>query len=82
MQHLVPVLVNTEEDQLADLVLPDFERRLQSTASGPLSLRIRCEPAPLLRGAEMKVLDAMIGTWRVVKIADLDEDGKWQCQFG
>jgi len=30
----------------------------------------------------MKVLDAMIGTWRVVKIADLDEDGKWQCQFG
>lgn len=26
--------------------------------------------------------DALIGTWRVVKFADLDKDGKWQYRFG
>jgi hypothetical protein len=30
----------------------------------------------------MKVVEAMIGTWRVVEIADLDKDGKWQYRFG
>jgi Lipocalin-like domain len=26
--------------------------------------------------------DALIGTWRVVEIADLDKDGRWQYRFG
>ena len=30
----------------------------------------------------MKMVDALIGTWRVVEIADLDKDGKWQYRFG
>ena len=30
----------------------------------------------------MKMVDAMIGTWRVVEFADLDKDGKWQYRFG
>ena len=30
----------------------------------------------------MKMVDAMIGTWRVVELADLDKDGKWQYRFG
>jgi hypothetical protein len=30
----------------------------------------------------MKMVDAMIGTWRVVEIADVDKDGKWQYRFG
>jgi hypothetical protein len=30
----------------------------------------------------MKMVDAMIGTWRVVEIAYLDTDGKWQYRFG
>src|SRR5580692_903055 len=82
MQHMVAVLVNAEEYQLADFVLPDFERRAAVNCQGPLSLRIRRERAPLLRSTEMKVVEAMIGTWRVVEIADLDRDGKWQYRFG
>ena len=30
----------------------------------------------------MKMVDAMIGTWRVVEFADLDKDGKWLYRFG
>jgi len=30
----------------------------------------------------MKMVDAMIGTWRVVEFADLDKDRKWQYRFG
>ena len=30
----------------------------------------------------MKVVEAMIGTWRVAEIADLDKDGRWQYRFG
>ena len=26
--------------------------------------------------------DELIGTWRLVEVADLDEDGKWQHRFG
>ena len=26
--------------------------------------------------------DALIGTWRLVELADLDKDGKWQYRFG
>src|ERR1700733_3693451 len=64
------------------LFLPDFERSRLSIAAGFLSLRIRREHAPLLRGTEMKMVDAMIGAWRVVEIADLEKDGKWRYRFG
>jgi hypothetical protein len=30
----------------------------------------------------MKTVHALIGTWRVVEIADLDKDGKWQYRYG
>jgi hypothetical protein len=30
----------------------------------------------------MKMVDTLIGTWRVVEFADLDKDGKWQYRFG
>ncbi len=30
----------------------------------------------------MKMVDALIGTWRVVEVADFDKDGKWQYRFG
>jgi hypothetical protein len=43
MQHIVPVLVNAEEDQLADFVLPDFERRAA----------VRVVPYPLESGVNV-----------------------------
>ncbi|MFZ3339449.1 MAG: lipocalin-like domain-containing protein [Terriglobales bacterium] len=30
----------------------------------------------------MKMLDALLGTWRLVELADLDKDGKWQHRYG
>jgi hypothetical protein len=30
----------------------------------------------------MKIVHALIGTWRLVEFADLDKDGKWQYRFG
>jgi hypothetical protein len=35
-----------------------------------------------VRGIEMKMVPALIGTWRLVEFADLDKDGKWQHRFG
>jgi hypothetical protein len=30
----------------------------------------------------MRMVQALIGTWRVVEIADLDQDGNWQYRYG
>ncbi|MGA9801333.1 MAG: lipocalin-like domain-containing protein [Terriglobales bacterium] len=30
----------------------------------------------------MMVADALIGTWRLLELADLNKDGKWQHRFG
>ena len=30
----------------------------------------------------MKMVNALLGTWRLVDFADLDKDGKWQHRFG
>jgi hypothetical protein len=38
---------------------------------------MKASETPDLRGAR-----ALIGTWRVVLVADLDKDGKWQYRFG
>jgi hypothetical protein len=55
--------------------------------TSPRRLESACEivkstARAIIQGTQMKIVDALLGTWRLLELADLDNDGKWQHRYG